>query len=112
MKQRKVKRRGKELARSECPVSHALDAIGDKWTLLIVRDLLKGKSRYDQFLSSPEGISTNILASRLARLVDRGLVTKSPYQQNPVRYEYRLSEKGADLGPVVKAMYVWGTKHA
>ncbi|MEM8679203.1 MAG: helix-turn-helix domain-containing protein [Planctomycetota bacterium] len=96
--------------RSECPITRVLDVMGDKWTLLLVRDLLKGKTRYDEFLSSPEGISTNVLADRLARLVAEGIATKTPYQHNPVRYEYRLSKKGKELGPVVKAMYDWGTR--
>lgn len=100
-----------ELPRSECPVSLALDFVGDKWMLLIVRDLLKGKSRYDSFLSSDERISTNVLADRLSRLVDAGILIKKPYQANPIRYEYSLTRKGKDLGPIIKAMYAWGKKH-
>ena len=97
--------------RSACPVTFVLDVMGDKWTLLVVRDLLKGKTRYDQFLSSSEGISTNMLADRLSRLVDAGIVDKTPYQDNPVRHEYTLTRKGRDLGPVVKAKYQWGKKY-
>ena len=97
--------------RSACPVACTLDILGDKWTLLVIRDLFLGKKTYSDFQSSPEGIPTNILAERLKRLLENDIVKKSPYQQNPVRYEYILTQKGKALGPVLKAMVNWGEKH-
>lgn len=97
--------------RSSCPVACTLDILGDKWTLLVIRDLFLGKKTYSDFESSPEGIPTNILAERLKRLLENDIVKKSPYQQNPVRYEYILTQKGKALGPVLKAMVNWGEKH-
>jgi DNA-binding HxlR family transcriptional regulator len=112
MKQRKsTPARGCE-PRSPCPIANALDIVGDKWTLLVVRDLMfMGKRRYGEFAQSPEGIPSNILADRLKRLEEAGLVTKKPYQHNPVRYEYRLTRKGADLFPVLKEIIRWANKH-
>lgn len=100
-----------ERTRSPCPVASGLDIFGDKWTLLVVRDLFVGKKTYGDFQGSPEGIPTNILADRLRRLLEYGIVEKRPYQMRPVRYEYVLTEKGRDLGPVLKAMVHWGERH-
>jgi DNA-binding HxlR family transcriptional regulator len=97
--------------RSPCPVAGALDLVGDRWTLLILRDLLRGMSRYGQFLASPEGISTNLLADRLQRLEQAGLVTAVPYSQHPVRVDYRLTPAGRALRPVVDALAAWGLAH-
>ena len=97
--------------RSSCPITTVLDILGDKWTLLVVRDLVLGKRRYQEFLSSPEEIASNILANRLHRLLVGGLVTRRPYQQNPTRYEYFLTKKGKGLEPVLEAIIVWGKKH-
>ena len=72
-------------ARSVCPIASTLDLVGDKWSLLIVRDLLIGKSRYGEFLKSPEGITTNILADRLRRMERTGLIERDLYQQHPRR---------------------------
>lgn len=94
--------------RSSCPVACTLDLIGDRWTLLILRDLLLGKSRYDEFLASPEGISTNVLADRLKRMETAGLVSKQPYGSHRRRMAYRLTEKGSSLGKVLQAMAEWG----
>lgn len=98
-------------ARSPCPVAGALDLLGDRWTLLILRDLLLGKSRYGQFLAAPEGISTNLLADRLQRMEAAGLVTAVPYTEHPVRMDYRLTPAGRALGPVVDALATWGLAH-
>jgi len=87
--------------RSPCPVASALDVVGDKWTLIVLRTIFAGRHRYGDLAGMPEKIATNILADRLERLETFGLVTKSPYQQNPVRYQYRLTAKGADLLPVL-----------
>ena len=100
-----------ETGRSPCPVSCSLDLLGDKWTLLVVRDLLLGKTTYTEFQKSPEGIPTNILAERLKRLQAAGIVEKSRYQERPVRHAYRLTEKGRDLRPVLSALIDWGNKY-
>lgn len=97
--------------RSACPISCSLDLFGDRWTLLIVRDLLRGLTRYGEFLSGPEGIPTNILADRLVRLEAAGVVERKPYQQNPPRHAYTLTAKGADLKAVLGAYAVWAMKH-
>jgi DNA-binding HxlR family transcriptional regulator len=98
--------------RSTCPIANVLDIVGDKWTLLVVRDLLMlGKRRYGEFQASPEAIPTNILAERLKRLEAAGLVKKELYQDNPPRAEYFLTRKGADLGPILKAMGQWGHRY-
>jgi DNA-binding HxlR family transcriptional regulator len=102
---------GGECQRSNCPVSCALDLLGDKWTLLLVRDLLLGKGTYTEFQKSPEGIPTNILASRLKRLQAEGILTRKPYQQKPVRYRYKLTGKGRALAPILLAMVDWSNRY-
>jgi DNA-binding HxlR family transcriptional regulator len=97
--------------RSCCPVANVLDIFGDKWTLLVVRDLILGKSRFGEFSESPEAIPTNILADRLKRLEQGGVVTKTPYCRKPLRYQYELTEKGRDLIPVLESMAAWADKH-
>ncbi|MDH3870819.1 MAG: helix-turn-helix transcriptional regulator [Gammaproteobacteria bacterium] len=97
--------------RSPCPVACSLDLLGDKWTLLVVRDLLLGKTTYTEFQNSPEGIPTNILAERLKRLQAVEIVEKASYQERPVRYAYHLTAKGRDLRPVLSAMIDWGNKY-
>ena len=93
--------------RSDCAVACALDLIGDKWTLLIVRDMFFGKRRYKEFQDSEEKIPTNILANRLEKLENIGLITKTPYQENPVRYEYHLTQTGRSLGTVLQTIINW-----
>ena len=97
--------------RSDCPITNVLDTLGDKWTLLVIRDLVLGKRRYQEFLSSPEKIASNILADRLTKLEAAGLVTRRAYQQKPARHEYLLTKKGKGLEPVLEAIIVWGKKH-
>jgi DNA-binding HxlR family transcriptional regulator len=97
--------------RSDCPITNVLDTLGDKWTLLVIRDLVLGKRRYQEFLSSPEKIASNILADRLTKLEAAGLVTRRAYQQKPARHEYLLTKKGKGLEPVLEAIIVWGQKH-
>lgn len=100
------------LKRSTCPITNLLDLVGDKWSLLIVRDMLFfDKHRYGDFLASDEGITTNILADRLKRLEAYGLIEKTPYQPNPVRYDYHLTEKGQALKPMIMEMVNWGLKY-
>ena len=97
--------------RSECSLACSLDVIGDKWSLIIVRDLFFGKRRFLEFQSSDEGITTNILAERLARLERAGLVDKRLYQKRPPRYEYYLSESGRALEPILRAYVTWARKY-
>ncbi len=98
--------------RSTCPIAQSLDILGDRWTLLVIRDLMfVGKNQYGEFLSSPEKISTNILAERLKRLEQSGVIEKRPYQSNPPRYEYLLTQKGEDLRPLLIEVCKWGLKH-
>ena len=94
--------------RSVCPISNTLDILGDKWTLLVVRDMFVGKKTFGEFLDSPEGIPTNILADRLKRLEQHDIIDKTPYQQSPVRYAYQLTSKGEQLNDVMKAIIKWG----
>ena len=97
--------------RSRCSVACTLDLVGDKWSLLVIRDLFRGKSTYGELQSSFEGIPTNILADRLKKLEDVGLISKSAYQQHPIRYAYGLTVKGRGLGDVLLAIVRWGTKY-
>lgn len=111
MKKSGQKKNAQEGYRSSCPIASALDIMGDKWTLVVIRDLFLGKHRYSEFQASPEAIPTNILAERLKRLEAAGLVVKEYYQDNPPRAEYYLTRRGADLGPVLRTLREWGEKH-
>jgi DNA-binding HxlR family transcriptional regulator len=97
--------------RSACAVANSLDIVGDKWTLLVVRDLLHGKRTYGELVNSPEGIPTNILADRLKRLEAAGIIVSTPYQQRPLRHAYTLTPKGRALGDVLLAFVRWGKQH-
>jgi DNA-binding HxlR family transcriptional regulator len=101
----------KPIARSACAIANSLDIVGDKWSLLVVRDLFHGKRTYGELARSPEGIPTNILADRLVRLEGAGIVASNPYQQRPVRYAYTLTPKGRALGDVLLAFVRWGKQH-
>jgi DNA-binding HxlR family transcriptional regulator len=94
--------------RSPCPVSCVLDLFGDRWTLLVIRDLMLGRSRFKDFASSPEGIPTNILSDRLERLLDASIVRQIPATDNGKRMAYELTEKGEALRPILKSMRDWG----
>jgi len=96
--------------RSDCAISCALDVIGDKWTLLIVRDLFLGRSRYGEFLESGEGIPTNVLADRLRRLETAGLVERTVDPRPRSRHAYRLTPRGRRLGPVLAALRDWSRR--
>ncbi len=98
--------------RSTCPVSRTLDVLGDRWSLLVVRDLMRGKRRFAEFLESKEGIPTNTLTDRLKRLVRVGIVVRQRYSEHPPRVEYVLTSKGEDLRPMIRAMVDWGVQHA
>ncbi len=97
--------------RSICGVACSLDLLGDKWTLLVVRDLLLGKQTYGDLQASPERIPSNILADRLKKLQAEEIIYKTAYQQKPRRYTYHLTEKGADLLPVLRSMLEWANKY-
>lgn len=100
--------RAPRVQRSDCPVACTLDLIGDKWTLLIVRDLFFGRSRYGEFLRAGEGIPTNILAERLRRLQAAGLLEKTGSRPHVV---YDLTPMGRALGPVLRALEAWGSAY-
>ena len=97
--------------RSFCPIAASLDLLGDRWSLLVIRDLFRGLKRYGEFAASPEGIPTNILAERLVRLEKSGLVASEAYQKKPTRYAYSLTPKGQALKPVLAALGQWGAQH-
>jgi len=96
--------------RSDCPIATILAYVGDRWTLVVVRDMLNGKKRFAEFLASPERITTNVLADRLALMVDVGLAEKTPYQSRPTRFEYVLTEKGNALLPLLQEMCRWANR--
>ena len=98
--------------RSACPVSTSLDVLGDKWTLLILRDIVfAGKSTYGQFLQSAEKMATNILADRLAMLEAQGLLTKTVAADKKSKFTYRLTEKGVAVVPILVELILWGAWH-
>ena len=107
----KPKTEARGFPRSPCAVACTLDLVGDKWSLLVVRDLLRGNVTYGELQNSLEGIPTNILADRLKRLEEARLIAKSAYQEHPVRYAYELTEKGKALSDVLLALVRWGKKH-
>ena len=106
-----AKRARKGDFRSACPLATALDLVGDKWSLVIVRDLMRGLGKYQEFLRSPEGIPTNILADRLKSLEGQGIVRRRRYQTRPIRHEYVLTRKGAELLPVLQQLVIWTRKY-
>ena len=98
------------LRRSPCPVACSLDLFGDRWTLLIVRDLILGRTRFKDFTASPEGIPTNILSDRLERLLRHGVVEQVPASDGTKRLAYQLTAKGLALHPLLTALRDWGLK--
>ena len=98
--------------RSQCPISAILDRLGDKWTLLIIRDMMFfEKKRFGDFTDSAESIPSNILPNRLKAMQETGLIEARPYQDNPPRYEYYLTTAGQALRPVLFEMIMWGATH-
>lgn len=111
LKTKPASRPGDEPFRSKCSIARALDVVGDKWTLLLVRDLLwHGKHTFAALQGSAENIPTNILADRLQRLMEWGLVRRELYQQRPPRFEYHLTETGKGLEPALTHILYWGHK--
>jgi DNA-binding HxlR family transcriptional regulator len=97
----------------KCPVARTLDLIGERWTALILRDLLRdGPRRYQDFQDSLAGIAPNTLSARLKGMEAAGLIERKLYSEHPPRLEYHLTEKGESLGPVLKALRTWGQQHA
>ena len=96
--------------RSPCPVSCSLDLLGDKWTLLVVRDLILGRARFKEFVASPERIPTNILSDRLERLCQAEVVQQVPASDGSKRMAYELTPKGKALRPLIVAMKNWGLR--
>jgi DNA-binding HxlR family transcriptional regulator len=101
-------RRAGGLRRSPCPIACSLDILGDRWSLLVVRDLILGRNRFRDFAASPEGIPTNILSDRLERLLHHRIIEQIPARDGTKRLAYRLTEKGEALRPVLKAVRDWG----
>ncbi len=95
-----------------CPVAKTLELVGDRWTLLLVRDLLDGTRRFQDFQAAQRGIAPNILSDRLKLMEEHGLVTRRFYSDHPPRAEYALTAKGRELGVVIGALAVWGSRHA
>jgi DNA-binding HxlR family transcriptional regulator len=94
-----------------CSIARALEVIGERWSLLIVRDVMNRRRRFDE-LQQGLGIARNVLAARLQRLVEEDILERRPYQRNPERYEYFLTEKGLDLWPALVALLAWGDRHS
>lgn len=95
----------------ECSVAGALEVVGERWSLLIIRDVLLGLRRFDE-MQANLGIARNVLQTRLERLVEAGVLERHPYSDRPPRHEYRLTEKGLELWPAVMALMRWGDRHA
>jgi DNA-binding HxlR family transcriptional regulator len=94
-----------------CPIARTLDIIGDRWTLLIIRDLFLGLTRFNQFLESSQGLPPKVLSTRLKKLQESGLIERRIYSEHPLRAEYQLTDLGRSLFPVVKAIGQWGFDH-
>ena len=94
-----------------CPVAKSLEVVGDRWTLLVVRDLLAGPRRFQDFLETLPGIAPNILSARLKLMEEQGLIAREFYSEHPPRAQYALSAKGRELGMVVGALAAWGGRH-
>lgn len=102
----------KSTKRSACPISCSLDIFGDKWSLLIIRDMIYfNKSTYSDFLNSAEGIATNILASRLQSLEDNKLIEKLEHPESKAKVLYRLTQKSIDLLPILVEIHLWAEKY-
>ena len=93
-----------------CSIARTLEVVGERWTMLVLRDALFGLRRFDEFRSSL-GIASNVLAARLDRLCGEGLLERRPYQTRPERHEYLLTEKGRDLAPALLMLMRWGDRH-
>jgi DNA-binding HxlR family transcriptional regulator len=102
---------GNDYKSQQCSIAGALEVVGERWSLLIVREVLLGVRRFDE-LQSDLGVARNVLQTRLTRLLDQGVLEKRLYQERPKRYEYLLTEKGLDLWPTIVALLQWGDRYA
>jgi DNA-binding HxlR family transcriptional regulator len=102
---------GADYSDQNCSIARTLELIGERWTILIIREAFLGTRRFDDF-QRQLGIARNVLQARLERLVEAGMFKRVQYQERPPRYEYRLTSKGADIWPVVVALLKWGDRHA
>ena len=103
----------KSYRQKDCPVARSLDAIGERWTILMLRDLfLHGPRRFRDFEESLAGVAPNTLSARLKAMEQQGLIASRLYSEHPPRLEYHLTDKGKSLGPVLKALREWGQRHA
>jgi DNA-binding HxlR family transcriptional regulator len=93
-----------------CSIAKALELVGERWTLLLVRDVMTGHRRFDE-LQKSLGVARNVLSARLQRMVEEDILERRPYQESPERYEYFLTEKGLDLWPALVALLGWGDRH-
>jgi DNA-binding HxlR family transcriptional regulator len=101
---------GNDYREQNCSIARSLELVGERWTILVLRDVFLGVRRFDALRESL-GIARNVLASRLERLVSEGVLEKIPYRERPLRHEYRLTAKGLDLWPVVVELLRWGDRH-
>ncbi len=101
---------GRDYLGQDCSIARTLEVVGERWTLLVLREIFTGTSRFDDF-QKQLGIARNVLQTRLERLVEEEILVRRPYQQHPPRYEYRLTDAGRDLAPVLIALMYWGDKH-
>ena len=102
---------GNDYRSQACSIAGTLEVVGERWSLLIVRDIFLGLRRFDQ-IQADLGIARNVLDARLSRLVEQGVLERAIYQERPPRYEYRLTEKGIDLWPTIVSLMQWGDRHA
>jgi DNA-binding HxlR family transcriptional regulator len=102
---------GNQYESQTCSIAGALEVVGERWSLLIVRDVFLGLRRFDE-IQEDLGIARNVLQTRLTRLQDQGVLEKCLYQERPQRYEYRLTEKGLDLWPTIVSLMKWGDRYA
>ena len=100
------------LLKNDCPVGRSIEIVGDKWILLILRDMFKKKIKtFNDFLSSNEKISPNILSDRIKKLLKYEIIEANLYSTHPPRYEYTLTKKGIELGPILQGLWDWGKKY-
>src|ERR1700677_3201112 len=102
---------GSDYADQNCSIARSLELVGERWTILVLGDVFLGRRRFDQMRQSL-GVARNVLAARLDRLRAEGILEKVPYQERPLRHEYRLTSKGLDLWPVIVELLRWGDRHA
>ncbi|MGH2833730.1 MAG: winged helix-turn-helix transcriptional regulator [Solirubrobacteraceae bacterium] len=101
---------GSDYSNQNCSIARALELVGERWTILVLRDVFLGVRRFDE-IQRDLGVARNVLSVRLDRLVNQGILLKTPYQERPVRHEYRLTDKGLDLWPVIEELRRWGDRY-